>query len=58
MTYFVTAPQMAGYFMSVGHPEAKILAEQMNQALSSKSVQSCMVKDCERLQRIGMMEKT
>lgn len=43
--------------MSVELPEAKILAEQMNQELSGKRVKSFLVKDCERLQRIGMMDK-
>jgi formamidopyrimidine-DNA glycosylase len=43
--------------VSVELPEAKILAEQMNQQLSGKQVKSFLVKDCERLQRIGMMDK-
>ncbi len=43
--------------MSVELPEAKILAEQMNQELKGKRVKSFQVKDCERLQRIGMMDK-
>ncbi len=43
--------------MSIELPEAKILAEQMNQKLRGKHVKSCLVKDCERLQRIGMMDK-
>jgi formamidopyrimidine-DNA glycosylase len=43
--------------MSVELPEAKILAEQMNQELKGKRVESYLVKDCERLQRIGMMDK-
>lgn len=43
--------------MSVELPEAKILAEQMNQELRGKRVKSFLVKDCERLQRIGMMDK-
>jgi len=43
--------------MSVELPEAKILAEQMNQELKGKRVKSFLVKDCERLQRIGMMDK-
>jgi formamidopyrimidine-DNA glycosylase len=43
--------------MSVELPEAKILAEQMNQELKGKRVKSYLVKDCERLQRIGMMDK-
>jgi len=43
--------------MSVELPEAKILAEQMNRELRGKRVKSFLVKDCERLQRIGMMDK-
>jgi formamidopyrimidine-DNA glycosylase len=43
--------------MSVELPEAKILAEQMNHELKGKRVKSFLVKDCERLQRIGMMDK-
>jgi formamidopyrimidine-DNA glycosylase len=43
--------------MSVELPEAKILAEQMSQQLIGKQVKSFLVKDCERLQRIGMMDK-
>ena len=43
--------------MSVELPEAKILAEQMNCDLKGKRVKSFLVKDCERLQRIGMMDK-
>ena len=43
--------------MSVELPESKILAEQMNQKLRGKRVTAFQVKDCERLQKIGMMEK-
>ncbi|MGD2067021.1 MAG: DNA-formamidopyrimidine glycosylase family protein, partial [Candidatus Bathyarchaeota archaeon] len=43
--------------MSVELPESKILAEQMNQKLIGKEVKSFQAKDCERLQKIGMMEK-
>jgi len=43
--------------MSVELPEAKILAEQMNHELRGKRVKSYLLKDCERLQRIGMMDK-
>jgi formamidopyrimidine-DNA glycosylase len=43
--------------MSVELPEAKIVAEQMNHELKGKRVKSFLVKDCERLQRIGMMDK-
>ena len=43
--------------MSVELPESKILAEQMNQKLKGKQVTAFQTKDCERLQKIGMMEK-
>lgn len=43
--------------MSVELPEAKILAEQMNHELKGKRVKSYLLKDYERLQRIGMMDK-
>lgn len=43
--------------MSVELPESKILAEQMNQKLRGKKVTAFQVKDSERLQKIGMMEK-
>ncbi|MFA5364797.1 MAG: DNA-formamidopyrimidine glycosylase family protein [Candidatus Bathyarchaeia archaeon] len=43
--------------MSVELPEAKILSEQMNQQLLGKQVKSCQVQDCERLQKIGMIDK-
>ncbi len=43
--------------MSIELPEAKILAEQMNEELGGKRVKSWCSKDCERLQRIGMMNK-
>jgi formamidopyrimidine-DNA glycosylase len=43
--------------MSVELPEAKILAEQMNQELKGKRVKIFLLKDYERLQRIGMMDK-
>jgi len=43
--------------MSVELPEAKILAEQMNLELRGKRVKSYLLKDYERLQRIGMMDK-
>ena len=43
--------------MSVELPEAKILAEQMNQELRGKRVKSYLLKDYERLQKIGMMDK-
>ena len=43
--------------MSVELPEAKILAEQMNLELRGKRVKSYLLKDYERLQRIGMIDK-
>ena len=43
--------------MSVELPEAKILAEQMTLELRGKHVKSYLLKDYERLQRIGMMDK-
>jgi formamidopyrimidine-DNA glycosylase len=43
--------------LSVELPEAKILAEQMNQELRGKQVKSIQLKDYERLQRVGMMDK-
>ncbi|UCC59031.1 MAG: hypothetical protein JSW14_03810 [Candidatus Bathyarchaeum sp.] len=43
--------------MSIELPEAKILAEQMNKELRGKRFKSWCSKDCERLQRIGMMNK-
>jgi len=43
--------------LSIELPEAKILAEQMNQELRGKQVKSILLKDCERLQRVGMMNK-
>ena len=43
--------------VSIELPEAKILAEQMNLELRGKRVKSYLLKDYERLQRIGMMDK-
>jgi formamidopyrimidine-DNA glycosylase len=43
--------------MSIELPEAKILAEQMNKKLKGKTIESYNLQDCERLQRIGMMDK-
>ncbi len=43
--------------MSVESPEAKILAEQMDNELRGKRIKSWSSKDCERLQKIGMMNK-
>ena len=43
--------------MSIELPEAKILAEQMNEELRGKRIKSCHLQDYERLQKIGMMDK-
>ncbi|UCE29771.1 MAG: hypothetical protein JSV85_03410 [Candidatus Bathyarchaeota archaeon] len=43
--------------MSIELPEAKILAEQMNEELRNKRVKCCHLEDYERLQRIGMLDK-
>jgi formamidopyrimidine-DNA glycosylase len=43
--------------MSIELPEAKILAEQMNKELVGKRVRSYSLKDYERLQRIGFINK-
>jgi len=43
--------------MSVELPEAKILADQMNEKLQGKRVKSYELKDYERLQKIEMMDK-
>ena len=43
--------------MSVELPEARILAGQMGSELLGRIVESCAVKDCERLQKIGFMNK-
>jgi formamidopyrimidine-DNA glycosylase len=43
--------------MSIELPEARILAEQMNKELRGKRVRSYHLKDCERLQKIGFINK-
>ena len=43
--------------MSIELPEAKILAEQMNNVLKDKRIKSYDLQNYERLQRIGMMDK-
>jgi formamidopyrimidine-DNA glycosylase len=43
--------------MSIELPEAKILAEQMNRELQSKIIKSYRLRDHERLQKIGMLNK-
>jgi hypothetical protein len=48
---------MEGCLMSIELPEAKILSEQMNKELKGKEVKSVLLRDYERLQKIGMMNK-
>jgi formamidopyrimidine-DNA glycosylase len=48
---------LEGCLMSIELPEAKILAEQMDKELKGKRVKSCLLRDYERLQKIGMMNK-
>lgn len=43
--------------MSIELPEAKILAEQMNKELLGKRIKTYHLKDYERLQRIGFLNK-
>lgn len=43
--------------MSIELPEAKILADQMNEILKGKHIKSYDLQNYERLQRIGMMDK-
>jgi formamidopyrimidine-DNA glycosylase len=43
--------------MSVELPEARILATQMNEELQGKRVSTCHVRDYEKMQRIGFMNK-
>ncbi|MCW3979340.1 MAG: hypothetical protein NWF12_06280, partial [Candidatus Bathyarchaeota archaeon] len=43
--------------MSVELPEARILAEQMNEELPGKQIEACYPRDYERMQRIGFMNK-
>lgn len=48
----------AGWFdMSIELPEAKILSEQMNKALHGKKIKSYKLQGCERLQKIGLLDK-
>jgi len=44
--------------MSVELPEAKILADQMNKELKGKRVKSYCLRDCEKLQKIGFINKS
>jgi len=43
--------------MSIELPEAKILADQMDKQLRGKRVQRVFLKDCEKLQRLGFVNK-
>ncbi len=43
--------------MSIELPEAKILAEQMNKALVGKRIKNYRLKDYEKLQRVGFINK-
>ena len=43
--------------MSIELPEAKILAKQMDKELRGKRVKSSHLKDCEKLQKIGFVNK-
>ncbi len=43
--------------MSIKLPEARILSCQMNQGLKVKQISSCSLKNCQRLQRIGFVNK-
>jgi formamidopyrimidine-DNA glycosylase len=43
--------------MSIELPEAKILAEQMNRELRGKCIRNYCLRNCERLQRIGFINK-
>jgi len=43
--------------MSIELPEAKILAEQMNRELKGKCIKNYCLRDYERLQRIGFMNR-
>jgi formamidopyrimidine-DNA glycosylase len=46
-----------GLEMSIELPEAKILAEQMNKELKGKRIKSYRLRDCEKLQKIGFINK-
>lgn len=43
--------------MSIELPEAKILASQMNKELLGKRITSYQLQDCEKLQKIGLLDK-
>ena len=44
--------------MSIELPEAKILAEQMNKELKDKRIKSYRLRDCEKLKKIGFINKS
>jgi formamidopyrimidine-DNA glycosylase len=46
-----------GLEMSIELPEAKILADQMNIELKGKCIKSYRLRDCEKLQKIGFINK-
>lgn len=48
---------LGSILMSIELPEARILAEQMNRELARKQVKSILLKDYQRLQQIGMMNR-
>ncbi len=41
--------------LSIELPEARILAGQMNDRLAGKKVESCILKDCQKLQQLGFI---
>lgn len=43
--------------MSIELPEAKILADQMNKELKGKRIKGYLLQDCEKLQKIGFINK-
>ena len=43
--------------MSIELPEAKILADQMNKELKQKRIKSYRLRDCEKLQKIGFINR-
>jgi formamidopyrimidine-DNA glycosylase len=48
---------LGGLEMSIELPEAKILADQMNMELKGKRIKSYRLRDCEKLQKIGFINK-
>jgi formamidopyrimidine-DNA glycosylase len=52
-----SAKRAGGIKMSIELPEAKILAEQMNEELRDKYIKNYCLRDCERLQRIGFLNR-